>query len=126
MVSIRSFANRSSACQVARSKAIRVEWLRGDARPSLSARTLFRRCRLGAAFAARLCSLGRFSAASLYAASERVHEVHHIGWPRRGLLLRRREPRLLGADELDHRVLVAVFELLRLELARHLVDDGLG
>src|SRR5262249_50936504 len=41
---------------------------------------LFRRCRLGAAFAARVCGLGRFSAASLYAASKRIQAVHHIGW----------------------------------------------
>src|SRR5215475_12046820 len=36
---------------------------RGDALPSLPARTLFRRCRLGAAFAARFCGLGRLPAA---------------------------------------------------------------
>jgi hypothetical protein len=37
-----------------------------------------------------------------------------------------REPSLLGVDELNHGVLVAILELPRLELARHLVDDGLG
>ena len=43
-----------------------------------------------------------------------------------GFLLRGREARLLGADQLDHGVLVAIFEFLRLELTAHLVDNGLG
>src|SRR5262249_33554715 len=37
-----------------------------------------------------------------------------------------RQTGLLGPDQLNHRVLVAVLEILRFKVASHLVDDGFG
>src|SRR5215831_20326991 len=85
---------------------------------------LLARCLFGLAFA---CS-GRFGLAAtlLDAPPQRVHEIDDVRRPRRRFLFRRRQARLLGADELDHRVLVAILELLWFELARHAIDDLLG
>src|SRR6185503_18705066 len=73
------------------------------------------------AFAGGLTRL--FLTTSLNAFSQRIHQVHDIRRTSRNLFLGRRQPCLLGADQLDHRVLVAILELLRLELTRHAVND---
>ena len=56
---------------------------------------------------------------------QRIHQIDDVGLAVRRLRLDR-HALLLGADQLDQRVLVTVLELLRLELAGHLLDDVLG
>src|ERR1700682_6071370 len=75
-------------------------------------------------FALRLLALGLLGARlgsafglALDAAAQRIHQVDDIGLAMRRLRLDR-QALLLGADQLDQSILVAVLELLGLELAR--------
>src|SRR5262249_28538604 len=73
----------------------------------------------------RRARLGGAPGLAFNAATQGIHQVDDIGVPMRGLRLQW-HALLLGANEVDQRVLVAILELIRLKPARHLVDDVLG
>src|ERR1700686_2268387 len=60
------------------------------------------------------------------AAAERVHEVHSVLRPRRGMLPRYRQAGLLLLEHLDNRFLVVINKLRGVEVGRFALEDVLG
>jgi hypothetical protein len=68
----------------------------------------------------------RFHIACIDAALQRIHQVDDVARFSGRLRLLYRLAGLLGADELDHGILIPILELVRLKLACHAIDDLQG